>query len=144
MSTTQTPDALIREWFERVWNQQDESAIDRLMHPEIRAHGLGPEPLVGPAAFKPFFRRFNDAIAGIRIEVEQTVVQGDSCVALCHVTGTHAGDAFGGPPSGRPVDFWGMTMVRTKDGRLIEGWNTFDFLTMFQQIGWVATPVAPA
>jgi hypothetical protein len=29
------------------------------------------------------------------------------------------------------------------DGKLVEGWNVFDFLTMYQQIGWAATPLVP-
>jgi hypothetical protein len=28
-----------------------------------------------------------------------------------------------------------------RDGRIVEGWNTFDFLTMYQQMGWVKSPV---
>ena len=43
----------------------------------------------------------------------------------------------------RGADFWGMTMFRVKDGRLVEGWNAFDFLTMYQQLGWVKSPVLP-
>lgn len=136
-----TPDALAREWFESVWNRLDESAIDRLMHPNAEVFGLGPGPMRGPAAFKPLFRMFRDALSDIRITVDRTIVQGNEAAVLCHVTGRHTGAAFG-PASGRNVDFYGMTMLRVQDGQLIEGWNTFDFLTMYQQIGWVANPPA--
>ena len=44
---------------------------------------------------------------------------------------------------GRPVDFWGMVMARVRDGQLAEGWNCFDFLSMYQQLGWVRDPVNP-
>ena len=43
----------------------------------------------------------------------------------------------------RPVDFWGMVMVKVRDGQLIEGWNCFEFLSMYQQLGWVHDPVNP-
>jgi predicted ester cyclase len=141
---TQTPDALAREWFDSVWNKLDESAIDRLMHPEALAHGLGPQPLRGPEQFRPFFHAFKTALANIRVHVDRTVVQGDTVAVLCHVTGTHVGDTLGGRATGRDVDFWGSTMLRIKDGKIVEGWNTFDFLTMYQQIGWVASPVTPS
>jgi steroid delta-isomerase-like uncharacterized protein len=137
------PDSLARQWFDEVWNKLDESAIDRLMAPDAVVHGLGQEQLHGPAQFKPFFHRFKDALADIRVDVERTVVEGDFCAALCHVTAKHAGHAFGGPATNRDVDFWGMTMFRVKDGRLVEGWNAFDFLTMYQQLGWVKSPVLP-
>jgi len=140
---TQTPDALARDWFESVWNKQDESAIDRLLHPEAVAHGLGPQPIRGPEQFKSFSRAFKTAFANMRIHVEHTVAQGDLGVALCHVTGNHVGDSLGGPATGKDVDFWGTTTFRVRDGKIIEGWNTFDFLTMYQQLGWVSNPVEP-
>jgi predicted SnoaL-like aldol condensation-catalyzing enzyme len=138
-----TPDALVREWFEEVWNRLDETAIDRLLHPEAIAHGLSPEPLRGPAEFKPFYQAFREGFSGIHVDVVRTVVEGDLCVAHCHVVARHTGDSLGGPATHRTVDYWGMSLVRVKDGKLVEGWNSFDFLTMYQQIGWVGAPVAP-
>ena len=138
---SQTPDAVARDWFESVWNRLDESAIDRLMHPEAMAHGLGAQPLRVPTDFKPFFHAFKGAFSNIRIHIDRAVTQGDVVAVLCHVTANHAGDAFG-PATQRDVDFWGTSFIRVSDGKIVEGWNTFDFLTMFQQIGWVANPVA--
>jgi predicted ester cyclase len=139
---TPTPDAVARDWFENVWNNLDESSIDRLMHPEGVVHGLGPQPTRGPEGFKPFFRVFKNSLRGIQVHVERSVVEGDTAALLCHVVANHAGDGLG-PASGKNVDFWGITMVRVKDGRLVEGWNSFDFLTMYQQMGWVGNPVTP-
>jgi predicted ester cyclase len=137
---SQTPEALARDWFESVWNRLDESAIDRLMHPDAVAHGLGAQPLRGSAQFKPFFHAFKGAFSNIRIQIDRAVTQGDMVAVLCHVTANHAGDAFG-PATGRDVEFWGTTFIRARDGKIVEGWNTFDFLTMYQQIGWVPDPV---
>jgi predicted ester cyclase len=83
------------------------------------------------------------ALAGITVNVERAVVQGDMCAVWCHVVGRHAGDSLGGPATNRAVDFYGMTMARVRDGKIVEGWNSFDFLTMYQQLGWVANPVTP-
>lgn len=139
-----TPDALCRTWFEQVWNKLDESAIDRLMAPDAMVHGLGPESKRGHSAFKEYFHQLRQALSDIHIDVVRTVVEGDLCAAHCHVTARHSGHTLGGPPTNQRVDFWGMSLTRVKDDKIVEGWNTFDFLTMYQQLGWVPAPVVPA
>jgi predicted ester cyclase len=39
------------------------------------------------------------------------------------------------PPTNRPVQLHGMVIARTKDGKIAEVWNNFDFLSLYQQIG---------
>ncbi len=136
-----SPDSVVRQWFTEVWNERREDAIDRLMAPGAAVHGLGGAAIVGPDGFKPFYRTFCSAFTDFKVDVVQTVVEGDRVAALCHVTGRHVGDALGGKATGRSIDLWGTTIGRVQDGRIVEGWNTFDFLTMYQQIGWVKSPV---
>jgi predicted ester cyclase len=137
MSTS--PGAVMREWFEQLWNQKKEDTIDRLLAPNGVAHGLGPEPIVGPDAFKAFYRVFRSAFPQFHVEVIHTVVEGDMVAACCHVTGVHCGPGMG-VPSDAHVDFWGMTMARVKDGQLVEGWNSYDFMTCYQQMGVLPQP----
>jgi len=59
-------------------------------------------------------------------------------VAYCRVTATHGGPGLGVAATGRPVSVHGMTMARIADGRIAEGWNCYDFLGLFQQLGMVA------
>jgi predicted ester cyclase len=40
-----------------------------------------------------------------------------------------------GIATGKRVDFYGMTMVRVRNGKIVEAWNNFDFLSFYQQIG---------
>jgi predicted ester cyclase len=138
-----SPDTVIREWFREVWDEGNEAAIDRLMAPDAMAHGLSPDGIVGPAGFKPFFRSMRAALGDLRVEVQQTVTEGDRVAAHCHVIGRHVGDTLGGPPTDRPVDFWGMTIARVSGGQIVEAWNSFDFLTLYQQVGWVSDPPLP-
>ena len=47
-----TPQVVARDWFEQVWNQGSEEAIDRYLATDALMHGLsGPDgqPLRGPA-----------------------------------------------------------------------------------------------
>ena len=138
-----SPESIVRRWFKEVWDDGREEAIDELMAPYGVAYGLPGGPIQGPTAFKSLFRMFRDALGDLTIEVVRTVTQGDMVAAHCHVTGRHSGFAFGGEPTNQPVDFWGIAIVRVEDGKIVEGWNCFDMLLMYQQIGWITTPPLP-
>jgi len=137
---------LAHEWFEEVWNKSQIEAIDRLLADDAIAHGLtdahGNE-LRGPAGFKTFFRQFTNAFPDIHVEVVDAICEGDKIAARCVVTGTHQGEALGIAGTQRPVNFTGMTILRIKEGKIIEAWNNFDFLGLSIQIG-SAAPNLPA
>ena len=63
------------------------------------------------------------------------VGEGELAVVHCRVTGTHTGELMGIAATNRSVDFTGMTMARVVEGRILEGWNSYDFMSMYQQLG---------
>ena len=126
-----------RRWYEEVWNKGRESAIDEMSEPDVIGHGLtdpNGQEVVGAEAFKEMFRAFRGALSDIHVEVEELIMQGDISVARCVVTGMHTGHGLGKDPKGRHVRFTGMSMVRERDGKMVEAWNNFDFATMFKQM----------
>jgi steroid delta-isomerase-like uncharacterized protein len=141
-----TPDVLVRQWFDQLWNQGDAGTIDRMLSPDSKVYGLSQdgEPIVGAGAFKTFYQQFRAGFPDIHITVERTVTEGDYVAAHCHCTGTHTGPFLGKAPTQNAVDFRGTVIVRVANGRFVEGWNTFDFLTCFQQIGLLPTLAAQA
>jgi predicted ester cyclase len=90
------------------------------------------------------FHTFRGAFPDIRVAVEKTLTEGDNVAVYCRVTGTHTGSALGMPPTGQRILFDGVVFARVADGKLREGWNCFDFLTMYQQLGVVAADPAAA
>jgi len=136
-----SPEHVVRAWFRRVWEQGEEAAIDELLAPTAIAHGL-PTPdgraMIGPEAFKPFFRSFRSAFSDLRVAVTHAATEGTLCAVRCEVSGVHSGDGLGIPASGRPVAFSGMTFVRVEGGQIQEGWNSYDFLDLYRQLGIVA------
>jgi predicted ester cyclase len=131
-------ESVMREWFDQVWNDGDESAIDRLFHPDGVFRGLPTpdgQPIRGPVEFKPFHRAFLSALPDMRITLLHTVCQGDLVLAHCRVTGMHRGDGLGVPATERHLDFYGFALGRVEGGQLREGWNCFDFLDMYRQLG---------
>ena len=87
--------------------------------------------------FKKFHHSFRSAFPDIHISIEEMVSEGDLIVGYCKIKATHTGAGFGIKSSGKPVAFEGMLMFRVRDGKVVEAWNSFDFLKMFQQMGVV-------
>lgn len=137
-STAEANKALVRRWFEEVWNKGRAEAIDEMFAADGIAHGLSDDaenPLRGPTDFKPFHERFRGAFPDIEVVVEDMIAEDDKVAARCSVRGKHTGDHLGVAASNAPVDFTGVSIVRIKDGKIIEAWNNFDFMRMNQQIG---------
>jgi len=135
-------EALLRRWFEEVWNKGRTEAVDEMMAVDAIAHGLGDTQVVGPAAFKGFHAKFKGAFPDIKISVDDILSQGDKVAVRFTIRATHQGDHLGVPATGREVSFPAMSLVRCKDGQIAEGWNLVDMLAMMQQIGAVESKVA--
>ena len=130
--------AVMHRWFEEVWNKGSEEAIDEMFAEQGIAHGLVDEngqELRGPEGFKPFFRKFRDALSGIQVVIEECICEGDKASARCTVRARHTGHGLGVAPTDKPVEITGLCMIRVKDGKIVEAWNNFDFASLNQQIG---------
>ena len=120
---------LLQQWFKEVWHNADETAIDKLLHPDAVIHGLEIDKAkTGPGAFKPFYKGFREIFPVVHIEAQPIFGNSEYEAADCIITGRNA--------EGRNIRFTGLVIARFKDGKLLEGWNGFDFLSMYQQLGF--------
>src|SRR5262249_15067057 len=106
-----------------------------LMTAETVFHGLGEHPIKGAAAFRPFYHQFREGFPDLRIAIEYMISEGDCVAARCVVTATHTGPGFLPSPSNRATKFTGMCIGRVRNGKIVEGWNSFDFLSLYRQLG---------
>ena len=67
--------------------------------------------------------------------IEQVIAEGDRVGLLFRLTGTHKGNLFGIPPTGRRVDVYEAAILRIADGRVIEGWFMADEAGLLKQLG---------
>ena len=49
--------------------------------------------------------------------------------------GTNTGPLGDIPPSGKPIEMTIMQFMRIEDGRIAEEWESFNMLSLLQQIG---------
>ena len=130
--------ALVQLWFDEVWNKGREDAISEMFAEDGVVHGLSEDanhPLTGPKQFTPFHQRFRGAFPDIQVLVEDMIAEGDKVVARCTVRGKHTGDHLGIAASQSAVDFTGISILRVRDGKIVEAWNNFDFMRMNKQVG---------
>src|SRR5580704_13373983 len=141
-ATTSTNKALVRRWFEEVWNQGREETIDELFAVNGIGYGLGDTEatIQGPAGFKPFVRNLRGGLPDIHMTIEDIIAEGDKVTVRITVEGTHKGGQLGVAPSGRRVKIAGVVIIRIANGKIVEGWNSWDQLGLLRQIG--ALPVA--
>ena len=130
--------AIIRRWFDEVWNEGRSEVIEELFDEYGIAHGLSDDPanpIKGPQDFRPFYELFRQAFPNMHIVIEDTVAEGDRVAARCSVRGKHEGDFMGKAATQSPIEFTGITIVRIENGKIVEAWNNFDFLKLYQQCG---------
>jgi predicted ester cyclase len=72
--------------------------------------------------------------------IEEVIGEGDTVGLLFRLTGTHRGNLFGIPPTGRKVDVYEAAILRIAEGRVIEGWFMADEAGMLKQLGATLPP----
>jgi steroid delta-isomerase-like uncharacterized protein len=128
--------ALVRRWFDEVWNQGREATIDELFGADGIAVGLGAgeAPVHGPAEFRIFHRNLRSALPDIDIQIDDIISEGDTVAVRITLNATHTGQGLGVAPTGNKVRIAGIIMVRFADGKIVRGWNSWDQLGLLQQI----------
>jgi steroid delta-isomerase-like uncharacterized protein len=124
---------LVRQFFEEVWNNGDETAIDRF----IAATATGNDPVFGGGreAFRTQWRSWRQAFPDIHFAVEELVAEGNTVVSRWRLTGTHQGTFQGIPATGRSVDVTGMSLDHLTNGQITAGFDAWDALGLHSQIG---------
>jgi steroid delta-isomerase-like uncharacterized protein len=138
--SSETNKALIRQFFEEVWNTGNEEAIDRFIAAD--ATGNDPDFGMGREGFKRQWRTWRTAFPDIHFEVEEMVAEGDTVVARWTLTGTHRGPFLGVTATGRSIRVRGMSLDHLKDDVLVSGFDGWDNLGLRQQLGIIPEDTA--
>ena len=71
---------------------------------------------------------------------QMEIAEGDLVAGYETWHGTHTGEFFGIPASGKPVTFKVNDIVRVANGKIVEHWAVTDNLSLMQQIGAIPEP----
>ncbi len=124
---------LSNRWFEEIWNKRRVEVVDELATDTSIGHSEAVEPASIPA-FKQFHGAFLTAFPDLKIEIEDTLSEGENAVVRWRAEGTHAGDWQGLAPTNRRIRILGMTWFRFEDGKVAEAWDSWSPAALMLQI----------
>ena len=108
-------------------------------------HGLPGELEPTKSGLSQFVGAVAAAFPDIQFTVEELLAEGDRVAFMGSYRATHQGEFMGVPPSGRTVDFQGMSIFRfATDGLIQERWILLDNATLLGQLGLTPQPEAAA
>jgi steroid delta-isomerase-like uncharacterized protein len=127
--------ALVRRFFEEVWNQQKMDVIDEVFAPTLVLNGQA----VKREAIRQVVASRRAAFPDIRVTVEDQVAEGEKVSTRRTWHATHRGAYRGIAPTGKQVTWAQISIVRFAEGKIVEDWPVTDELSLLQQLGHVVS-----
>jgi predicted ester cyclase len=144
MTKEQENKAIVARWFEGFWgNPYNPDIVDELAAPDMVFQSLLHEPRRGREEVKKFITGFRQAFPDLKFwATADLIAEGDQVVGRWEGGGTHSGPAFDDfvtgslqAKSGRKMHFTGTSVLRVKDGKIVEEIDADDGATALQQLG---------
>ena len=128
--------ALVRAFYERVWDQGDVAFALEVFHDDYVRHDLRPSQAEGGAAGQVRVASdFRRAFPDLRYTVDLLLGDEDLVAARWTASGTHTGQWGQVAPTGKRATFSGVNIFRFRDGKVAEIWNHRDDLGLMTQVG---------
>jgi len=130
---------VFRQLIEEGFNRGNLEALDALVTSDFRENQRGfPSPDL--AGLKSGIQGLRRAIPDLRLEVEDTIAEGDKACFRLVGKGTHEGQFGPIPGSGKQVFVDVIDMCRFRDGRIAEHWGVADRMGVVEQVGMPRPP----
>jgi steroid delta-isomerase-like uncharacterized protein len=120
----------------RSWQLPDNlEIIDEVYTPDLVWHDPDGD-IKGAEEARQFVSTYKTAFPDLQTTVEDVIAEGDKVVTRWTVRGTHQGEVEEfGPPTGRRAEITGITIHRIEGDKIVEEWNSYDNLSVMQQLG---------
>jgi predicted ester cyclase len=139
--------AIVGRWFTEFWGTgYNPDVIDQLAAPDMRFEYSMHAPRKGREEVRKFATEFRAAFPDLGFQgTADLIAEGDYVVGQWEGGGTHTGPAFDDLPigslpagSGKTMRFTGTTVLRIKDGLIVEEIGLDDGVAVLQQLGLIA------
>ena len=128
---------LARRWFEEMWSKPDLGVADEIVDPDYAPDWIHIDAK-GPDQVKHEIRYFRSVFPDLRYEIVDLAAADDRVWVRYKGSGTQQGDAWGFAPSGKRIEFEGVTILYTAPaGVIVDRWGAFSFYDMLADLGQV-------
>lgn len=101
---------------------------------------MNPENVKGIDNVKDFYANYLTGFSNITFTIVDVFGQGDNIMKHWNFKGTHSGEFFGIPATGKMVDIDGVTLVKMKNGKIAQEQDFMDNMAFMQQLGILSSP----
>jgi steroid delta-isomerase-like uncharacterized protein len=127
---------VIERYFNQLFNQGKVELATELLHPEyVNGSPGSPDLPRGREGVVVVVKALRTAFPDLKYEIEDMVIGADAVAVRTTLRGTHRGDFFGLPPTGKSVEVSQMTFERFKDGKIVAHHRVTDELALQRQLG---------
>ncbi len=128
--------ALIRQFYDETFNRGNVEFAERVHGSGYSYHDITvPGAPINHATYMARNAGFAAAFPDRRVDIEDLIATGDRVVARAVLHATHTGPLGDIAPTGRKVRLASTIIYRFDQARVVEEWEIFDKLGMYQQLG---------
>lgn len=132
--TTEQIKENIRRLFNIV-NTGDYSSLDEVMSDDFTYRATNGDEAHGLDEYLELMNLYAEGMSNIETELQELFVEGNKCVFLYNVTGTHSGEIFGLEPSNNDIELVTCAFgTCDDDGKLVDVFEVFDNFEFLKQI----------
>jgi predicted ester cyclase len=124
---------IAKEYANKIWNEKDVSAIDKLVQNSVIIHSSLGE-FLGIDALKNVVHVWLNAFPDLRIYNDIIISEKDIVSIQWHGHGTHRGELKDKKPTGKIVSYSGATIYRIKNQKICEIWTYLDMHHLLNQL----------
>lgn len=128
--------AMIKHFYEEFFNRGELAAADAIHSTDFLYHDLG--QLAHSFNHEDYKRRkeiFLKAFPDQVVHIDEMVAEGDQVVVRSTMFGIQSGPLPGIPETGKEVRVASIAIYRFANGKIVEEWELWDALSMYQQLG---------
>ena len=129
------PKEIVGRFVVEYQEKRDPSALALYLSPVVLDHSPMPGMAEGAEGVRQIFEMLWSALPDMRVEVHDQIAEGDKVVTRKSFVGTHGGELFGVPATGKQVHLDLIDIVRVFGGKIVEHWNIVDSFGLMQQLG---------